>query len=170
MRYPFSSPSIISIHTLRVACTVRAPQIPQNRYLPCCVAKCYMQHWPIVVICSTADCVQIHHWCQQTWLEHTVVTERFQTRTESLGGPKLAFSFIAEGSSPPHPSRNPFREKCTVSTSQRPDFCFPVSFPGLFRLQPLLLGQQETTAVIPTVRNKASRGRKSIRSLFFQGE
>lgn len=54
----------------------------------------------------------------------------------------------------------------------KPEAClfFPVRFPGLFRLQPLLLGQQEITTVIPTSRNKVGRRWKSSRCLLLQGK
>lgn len=57
-----------------------------------------------------------------------------------------------------------------VNARQRPDLCFPASFSRLFRLQPLFLGQKETTAVVPKLRNKAGRRQKSTRCLFLQGE
>lgn len=52
--------------------------------------------------------VHIHHWCQWARQEHAAVTERFQIRTESFGGLKVAFSFVVERSSPPDTLQKPF--------------------------------------------------------------
>lgn len=86
------------------------PQIPQNRHIPCCAAKCHMQHWPAVGTCSMTAGVQMHQWCLQAWLEHATIMERFQIRTD----PKLP---LGKRLSFWHPPEKLLKEASIISTS-----------------------------------------------------
>ena len=123
------------------------------KLLQAVLASCWNM-WHSCLACKYIPGAREHGW-------RTLCSHIASNQDRKLWWPEDGFSFIAE-----KPSKNSFREKYMVSRSQWPNFYFPVSFPGLFRLPPLLLGQHETTAVILTLINKTGSRQKCNRCLF----